>query len=165
MIKENYKQNVLAIIFDKWWKILLWKYNSEFPSWTFPKWWIKINETKEQALFREIYEELWIHKEKLNILYAYPQTFKKKFTKKEIDWKIKNKWESNKWKEENIFVLKFNWDSKDIDLTISNEFIDWKLVSLNEIDKYIKNKELLNFIDIDFLERLIIVESVFLVQK
>lgn len=90
-IQKDYRRNILAIIFNSDWKVLIWQNRWWGQDWTFPKWWIEKWESKEIALFREIYEEIWLKKDTLNIVYRYKQPFKKDFSQEEIQWKIKNK--------------------------------------------------------------------------
>lgn len=146
-----YRNNVLWIIFNKKWKILIWKYNTSKPNWTFPKWWIENNESFESAIFREIYEELWINSYNLEIIYYYEDEFIKNFTQDEIEWKIKNKWEYFVWKKEKIILIKYKWDETDMNLNISNEFSEYIFIDISDIPNYITNNDLINFIDLDFL--------------
>lgn len=150
-MERIYRNNVLWIIFNEKWKILIWKYNTSKPNWTFPKWWIEIDEDFKSAIFREVYEELWINKNNLEILYYYENEFFKNFTKEEIEWKIKNKWEYFVWKKEKIILIKHKWDETDINLNISNEFSEYKFIDILDIPNYINNNDLISFIDLNFL--------------
>lgn len=153
-MNNTYRKNVLWIIFNKEWKILVWKYNSSKPNWTFPKWWIEENETVESSIFREIYEELWINSN-LEIVYKYDKEYIINFSKKEIERKKLNKWEYFTWKKEKIILIKFFWTEYDIDLTISNGFSEYKYISIDEIENYISDNKLLDFIDLNFLNNII----------
>ena len=98
IVTKGYRQNVLAIIYNTNWEVLLWQNRWWWQDWTFVKWWIEKWESKETALFREIYEETWLKRETLNIVYRYKQPFEKDFSQEEIQRKIKNKNEYYIWK-------------------------------------------------------------------
>lgn len=155
MPTKNYKNNILWIIFNNKKQILLWKYNSSKPNWTFPKWWILENEDYETAIFREIYEEIWLKNSCFEIVYVYEKSFVKDFSLEEIKWKIENKLEYFTWKKEKIIVLNFKWEEKDIDLSISNELSEYRFVEIEEISSYISDENLIDFIWIDFLKTII----------
>ena len=151
---KGYRQNVLAVIFNEKWKVLIWQNRWWWQDWTFIKWWIEKWESKETALYREIYEEIWLKENALKIIYEYKKAFIKDFSPEEIKWKIENKNEYYKWKKDHIFVVFYNWWWK-INLGITNELIDYKRISVNEIWKYIKNEKLLSIIDTQFLTSII----------
>lgn len=150
-MEEIYRNNVLWIIFDNKWQILIWKYNTSKPNWTFPKWWIENNENLESAIFREVYEELWISANNLEILYYYKNEFVKNYTQEEIEWKIKNKWEYYVWKKEKAILIKYKWNETEINLNISKEFSEYKFIKIFDILQYINDNNLLNYINLDFL--------------
>lgn len=151
---ENYRQNVLAIIFNKEWKVLVWQNKWWWQDRTFVKWWIEKWESKEETLYREIYEETGLKEDILKIVYEYKKAFKKDFSPEEIKWKIENKNEYYKWKKDHIFVVFYNW-WWEINLWITNELIDYKWICVNEIKNYIKNEKLLSLIDTQFLTSII----------
>lgn len=153
-IIKGYRQNVLAIIFNKEWKLILWQNKWRWQDWTFVKWWIEKWESKKMALYREIYEEIWLGKSTLKIIYEYKKAFKKDFSPEEIKWKIENKNEFFKGKKDNIFIVSYIWWWK-IDLWITNELINYKWVNVDEIWLYIKNEKLLSIIDTRFLKNVI----------
>lgn len=136
------RQNVLAIIQNPDWKVLIWKYTVHGKSWTFPKWWKEKWESDHEALFREIYEETWISLENLQIILEVPEVYEKLFSPEEIKWKIANKGEHHIWKQEKIFILAFDgkWD---INLSITNELSEYKWIKKSEIKKYISNQDFL----------------------
>lgn len=150
-MEKIYRNNVLWIIFNEKWKILIWKYNTSKPNWTFPKWWIEKDEDFKSAIFREVYEELWINKNNLELSYFYENEFIKNFSQVEIEWKIKNKWEYFVWKKEKIILINYKWDQTDINLNISNEFSEYKFIDILDIPNYINNNDLISFIDLNFL--------------
>lgn len=150
-----YKQNVLAIIYNKEWKVCIGKYNSEFPSWMFPKWWVKKWETLEEALLREISEELWINKNQMHIIQWFQKVFFKDYTDEERQWKIEKKWEFEYWKQENIYLVHFLGDDWLISCN-DQEFSEIKRVDVRDLWLYISNKELLACIDKDELSKMIL---------
>lgn len=152
IVPTGYRQNVLAIIYNTNWEVLLWQNRWWWQDWTFVKGWIEKWESKETALFREIYEETWLKRETLNIVYRYKQPYKKDFSKEEIQRKIKNKNEYYIWKQDHIFVILYNWFWR-INLWITNELIRYKWVKIDKIWAYIQNEKLLSIINIPFLKR------------
>ncbi len=154
IILKWYRQNVLAVIFNAKWQVFVWQNKWWWQDRTFVKWWIEKWESKKNALYREIFEETWLRESSLEIIYEYKNAFKKDFSQEEIQWKIKNKNEYFKWKEDHIFVVSYNglWT---IDLGTTDELIDYKWVDIDEIWSYIKNKKLLSLLDLCFLKKLI----------
>ena len=150
-----YKQNVLAIVYNHEWKVCIGKYNSEFPSWMFPKWWVKKWETWEQALWREINEELWIYQNECCIIPWFNKVFIKEYTDEERQWKIEKKWEFEYWKQENIYLVHFLGDSSCITCN-DEEFSEIKWVDVCDLWLYITNKKLLASIDLDELLKILI---------
>jgi putative (di)nucleoside polyphosphate hydrolase len=157
MNQKLYKQNVLAVIYNNEWKVCIGKYNSEFPSWMFPKWWVKKWETLEQALWREIYEELWINKNQMCIIPWFQKEFIKEYTDEERQWKIEKKWEYDYWKQENIYLVHFFGESWSIACN-DEEFSEVMWVEICDLWIYITNKELLKCIDWDELFKIISTE-------
>jgi len=151
--ENQYRKNVLAVIFDLEWNVFLGKNSTWKQIRTFPKWGIKNWETEKTALFREIYEEIWLKEDCFEIVYTNPKTFDKEFTKEQIERKIANKWEYYIWKSEKIYFLKFKgWD---INLSIEKEFSEYMWVKVEKLQEYIESKELLDLIDLKFLSQLI----------
>lgn len=150
-----YRQNIMAIIVNNKSKIFIGKYNSEFPTWTFPKWGVKKWESLLDALFREIFEETWIKQNYLKILYKYEKSFIKRFTNEEIEWKIVNKWEYYIGKQETPFILSFSWTHENINIWDNWEFSEFKWISIDALDDYIK-KDLTKFLGIDFIKSIIL---------
>lgn len=150
---KNYRKNIMAIILNKQWEILIWKYLRGNASRTIPKWGLELNESPETALFREIFEETWIPSNKLLIVHKYDKYYKKEFTKEQIDWKIKNKWENYIWKIEIPYILLFSWTNNDINIWINWEFSDYQWIQLNNLKDYI-NPDLIEFLDINFINQI-----------
>ncbi|MEF2176056.1 MAG: NUDIX domain-containing protein [Candidatus Absconditabacteria bacterium] len=150
-MEEIYRNNVLGIIFDNKGQILIGKYNTSKPNWTFPKGGIENNENLESAIFREVYEELGISANNLEILYYYKNEFVKNYTQEEIEWKIKNKGEYYVGKKEKAILIKYKGNETEINLNISKEFSEYKFIKIFDILQYINDNNLLNYINLDFL--------------
>lgn len=149
---NQYRNNVLAVIFDKTWKILIGKNAIGKDNRTFPKWWKNKSESDIEALYRELYEEIGLGETSFELVYVNPKTFDKAFTQEQIDWKIQNKGEYYIWKSEKIFFLRFmGWE---IDLSIEKELSEIKWVEIDELGGYI-GLDLLAVIDMAFLKELI----------
>ncbi len=153
-MENNLRRNVMGVIINNEWKVLLWQYVSS-GSRTFPKWWLENGETNNEGILREIEEELAIKKDNLNIIGHYKQEYQKIFTEEEIQWKKVNKGEDYRGKTEKIMILKYNGDNSDIDINVSNELKAYNRVSISELSLYIKHGDLLNIIDTDMLEKII----------
>lgn len=151
---NGYRQNVLAIIFNTNGECFIGKNSWWGQDWTFPKGWIEIWESATDALYREIYEETWLIRDTLKVLCKMPTTLKKTFSKQELEWKIKNKKEYFIWKEDHIFILRYD-DKWEIDLNITKELLEYKWISLTDIKMYIDNMTLLSLINIPTLKELI----------
>lgn len=147
----GYRQNVLAIIFNGNWSIFIWKNALWGQDRTFPKWGIQGEETFLEALFREIYEETWLSQQDLEVVCQFKNSFKKDFSKEEIEWKIANKNEFFVGKEDHMFLLKYN-DKWAVNLEITWELIDFKWVPVTDLEKYIENKKLIELIGLSSLE-------------
>ncbi len=145
MTDKNLRNNVMAFIFDESARILIWKYNSPKPSWTFPKWWLNENEDEIEWLFREIREELDIQESELELVHVHHKPIIKYFTDEEIEWKIKNKWEYFIWKSEKVFMLEFIWNTDYIDTSKTNELSGYKFISFNELKDFMK-EDIINFL-------------------
>jgi len=156
------RKKVVAIIFNKDGKILIWKYSSDYfnwsilhqSNWTFPGWWKEYSENYKESLFREIHEEVWILPNKLEIIYKYKNFFYKRYSSITQKWFVKYRHKSFRWKKQKTFILKFNWDNKNINLGITDEFWKYKWVYVNELSNYIDNR-FIDFIDIAFLNGVI----------
>lgn len=143
----------MAIILNKKWEILIWKYLRGKASRTIPKWWLELNESPKKALFREIFEETWIPSNKLLIVHKYDKYYTKEFTQEQIEWKIKNKWENYIWKIEIPYILLFSWTNNDINIWINWEFSDFQWIQINNLKDYI-NTDLIEFLDIGFINQI-----------
>ena len=148
---REYRQNSLAIVFNEEWQIFLGKNALWDQDRTFPKGGIEQGETREDAIYREIYEETGLTKDVLNIVHEFDIPFRKDFSQEEIEWKIRNKNEYFIWKEDYIFLVMYNGQGH-IDLTVTWELIEYKRVPIKKVTEYIHNKKLMDLIDLDVLE-------------
>ena len=119
---EGYRANVGIILMNSDKRLMLGR-RIDSKGWQFPQGGIDEGETPEQALYRELYEETGIKKDKVEIIsisrkwlvYHIPHVYQR-FNKK-YDGAMQ------KW-----FLLKFVGDNQDIDLNVFNhaEFDGWK---------------------------------------
>ena len=121
--QEGYRANVAFIIFNNEKKVL-WAKRINQESWQFPQGGIKAGEKPEDALYRELDEEVGLTKTDIKIIaktsdwlkYDVPEKFLNKF------WKDKYKGQKQIW-----FLLKFTGNDNSIYLNNSNkpEFDGW----------------------------------------
>lgn len=135
--KEGYRENVAIVIINKDRKVL-WAKRANENAWQFPQGGVKSNEKIEDAMFRELKEEVGISKDKVKIL------------GKTNDWlyyDVPKNWirkDNNLYKGQKQiwFLLKFLGDECDIFLKngIKPEFDDWSW-----IDYWIPNDKVIDF--------------------
>ena len=70
--EQGYRPNIGIIIANHQWQLLLAKRYDE-DAWQFPQGGIKSNETVEQALFRELYEEVGLTQNQVRIIAKTPK--------------------------------------------------------------------------------------------
>lgn len=139
----------MAIISNKDRKFLIWKYSSGInKGWTILKWWIEEWETKQDALFREIYEEIWLKEDLFEIVCEFKDSYKKYFTVAEIEEKVKIHWEKYGYSSSEHFVyfLNFIGDDEQINITLTNEFSEYKWIKSFEFESYL-NKDLCKYLE------------------
>lgn len=122
MNKKNYRKGVGVVVVNESGQFFLGKRIGAH-AWQFPQGGIDEGETPEQALYRELYEETGIKKEKVEILsvsskwlvYHIPHVYQR--SNKKYDGAMQ------KW-----FLLKFSGTNEDINLDVFNhaEFDGWK---------------------------------------
>ena len=149
--KEGYRENVAIVIINDDHKVL-WAKRTNENAWQFPQGGIKSNETIEEAMFRELKEEVGIDESKIEILgrtndwlyYDVP---------KNLVRKVNNLYKGQKqiW-----FLLKFLGNENDIYLKNSPkpEFDNWSWV-----DYWKPNKEVIDFKKDVYSKALIQLES------
>lgn len=150
---DNFRQNVLCVIFNNKEEILIGKNSIGKTTWTFPKWGKNSGETNIDAVYREIKEELNLEKHHLDLIFVDPNRYNKLFTQEQIQWKIENKGEYYIWKSEEIHYLLYKVG--EINVAITGELSEYKWVKVNQLNEFIKHKDLLETIDVMFLEKLI----------
>ena len=121
--QEGYRPNVAFIIFNNEKKVF-WAKRINQESWQFPQGGINAKEMPEDALYRELDEEVGLTKNDIKVIaktsdwlkYDVPQKFLGKF------WRNKYKGQKQIW-----FLLKFTGNESSINLNNSNkpEFDDW----------------------------------------
>jgi putative (di)nucleoside polyphosphate hydrolase len=122
--EDGYRPNVASVIINKDNKIL-WAKRVNEDNWQFPQGGIQKGETPEQAMYREVYEEVGLSKNNFEILgrssdwlrYDVPEKFVKTY------WQGRYKGQKQIW-----FLLKFIGADDLINLNLhdSPEFDDWK---------------------------------------
>ena len=122
--EDGYRPNVASVIINKDNKIL-WAKRVNEDNWQFPQGGIQKGETPEQAMYREVYEEVGLSKNSFEILgrssdwlrYDVPERFVKTY------WQGRYKGQKQIW-----FLLKFIGADDLINLNLhdSPEFDDWK---------------------------------------
>ena len=122
--EDGYRPNVASVIINKDNKIL-WAKRVDEDNWQFPQGGIQKGETPEQAMYREVYEEVGLKKNSFEILgrsadwlkYDVPEKFIKTY------WHGRYKGQKQIW-----FLLKFIGSDDLINLNLhdSPEFDDWK---------------------------------------
>ena len=122
--EDGYRPNVASVIINKDNKIL-WAKRVDEDNWQFPQGGIQKGETPEQAMYREVYEEVGLKKNSFEILgrsadwlkYDVPEKFVKTY------WQGRYKGQKQIW-----FLLKFIGSDDLINLNLhdSPEFDDWR---------------------------------------
>lgn len=122
--EDGYRPNVASVIINKDNKIL-WAKRVDEDNWQFPQGGIQKGETPEQAMYREVYEEVGLKKNSFEIMgrsadwlkYDVPEKFVKTY------WQGRYKGQKQIW-----FLLKFIGSDDLINLNLheSPEFDDWK---------------------------------------
>jgi putative (di)nucleoside polyphosphate hydrolase len=122
--EDGYRPNVASVIINEDNKIL-WAKRVNEDNWQFPQGGIQKGETPEQAMYREVYEEVGLKKNSFEILgrsadwlkYDVPEKFVKTY------WQGRYKGQKQIW-----FLLKFIGSDDLINLNLhdSPEFDDWK---------------------------------------
>jgi putative (di)nucleoside polyphosphate hydrolase len=122
--QDGYRPNVASVIINEDNKIL-WAKRVNEDNWQFPQGGIQKGETPEQAMYREVYEEVGLKKNSFEILgrsadwlkYDVPEKFVKTY------WQGRYKGQKQIW-----FLLKFIGSDDLINLNLhdSPEFDDWK---------------------------------------
>lgn len=145
---KNLRENILVLLFNNEWKLLIGKYNSSKPYLIFSKWGMENGESPILAINRESQEELALDIWDYRIFCCY-KDYAKYFTPEEIQWKIENKGEHYEWKVEHIYFCQLLSTEEKIDISITNEFSEIIWIDKNNLWIYIKDTSLLNTLHID----------------
>jgi N-acetylglucosaminyldiphosphoundecaprenol N-acetyl-beta-D-mannosaminyltransferase len=126
-IKNELRQNVLAVIINKEGKLLIIK-NKRFRNhWQFPQGGIEAGEKPEEAVIREASEELGCLPKVLKVIKQIQETHS--YIWREYSQLLKG----YKGQRQTAFILQFNGTDKDIDLSKSQEAEGFQWVSPDEV--------------------------------
>lgn len=124
---DGYRPNVGIVICNRKGQVL-WAKRYGQNSWQFPQGGMNENETPEQAMYRELYEEVGLEKKDIRVLYASKQWLKYKLPKRLLRYDSKPVCigQKQRW-----FLLQLIGDEKSINMHRSKlpEFDGWRWVS------------------------------------
>ena len=125
---DGYRHNVAIIICNKNGQVL-WAKRFGQHSWQFPQGGIKEGETPEQAMYRELYEEVGLKSEHVKILASSRSWLRYRLPKRLVRWDSPDPvciGQKQRW-----FLLQLTADDTLIKFTTCNhpEFDDWRWVT------------------------------------
>lgn len=124
---DGYRPNVGIVICNRKGQVL-WAKRYGQNSWQFPQGGINDNETAEQAMYRELYEEVGLGKKDVKLLYSSKHWLRYKLPKRLLRYDSKPVCigQKQRW-----FLLQLLVDEKSVDMnsTKSPEFDGWRWVS------------------------------------
>lgn len=124
---DGYRPNVGIVICNRTGQVL-WAKRYGQNSWQFPQGGINDNETAEQAMYRELFEEVGLTRKDVKLLYVSKQWLRYKLPKRLLRYDSKPMCigQKQRW-----FLLQLVSDEKDINMqtTKSPEFDGWRWVS------------------------------------
>lgn len=124
---DGYRPNVGIVICNTQ-RQVLWAKRFGQNSWQFPQGGINENETLEQAMYRELYEEIGLRPQDVKILYVSKYWLRYKLPKRLLRYDTKPVCigQKQRW-----FLLQFIGDEKQINMQTTNtpEFDGWRWVS------------------------------------
>lgn len=124
---DGYRQNVGIVICNNQ-RQLLWARRYGQYSWQFPQGGVKPGETAEQAMYRELFEEVGLQHKDVRLLASTRGWLRYKLPKRLVRWDIQPicVGQKQKW-----FLLQLNSNDEDINMQASStpEFDDWRWVS------------------------------------
>lgn len=128
MIDNNgYRPNVGIVICNRQGQVL-WAKRCGQHAWQFPQGGINSGETPEQAMYRELFEEVGLHPNQTRILAVTRHWLRYRLPKRSIRWESKPVCvgQKQKW-----FLLEFIGNDAEVDILCSNtpEFDCWRWVS------------------------------------
>ena len=125
---DGYRPNVGIVICNRKGQVL-WAKRYGQNSWQFPQGGINDNESAEQAMYRELYEEVGLQPKDVKVLYASKHWLRYKLPKRLLRYDSKPMCigQKQRW-----FLLQLVGDEKNINMntTKSPEFDGWRWVSL-----------------------------------
>ena len=124
---DGYRPNVGIVICNRKGQVL-WAKRYGQNSWQFPQGGINDNESAEQAMYRELYEEVGLQPKDVKVLYASKHWLRYKLPKRLLRYDSKPVCigQKQRW-----FLLQLVGDEKNINMntTKSPEFDGWRWVS------------------------------------
>ena len=124
---DGYRPNVGIVICNRKGQVL-WAKRYGQNSWQFPQGGINDNESAEQAMYRELYEEVGLQPKDVKVLYASKHWLRYKLPKRLLRYDSKPMCigQKQRW-----FLLQLVGDEKNINMntTKSPEFDGWRWVS------------------------------------
>ena len=124
---DGYRPNVGIVICNRKGQVL-WAKRYGQNSWQFPQGGINDNESAEQAMYRELYEEVGLQPRDVKVLYASKHWLRYKLPKRLLRYDSKPMCigQKQRW-----FLLQLVGDEKNINMntTKSPEFDGWRWVS------------------------------------
>ena len=121
---DGYRPNVASVIINRDYKIL-WAKRTNENNWQFPQGGIQTGETPEEAMYREVYEEVGLEPENIEIIgrskdwlkYDVPEKFVRSY------WQGRYKGQKQIW-----FLLRFIGEDEQINLNTHDapEFDQWR---------------------------------------
>ncbi|MFA6537368.1 MAG: WecB/TagA/CpsF family glycosyltransferase, partial [Patescibacteria group bacterium] len=128
-IKTQYRKNVVGVIFNKSGEVLIQKNRRFINHWQFPQGGVDKNENFEQAILREIEEELGIKPKFLQITKKIPQT------NTYVAPRYGQLLQGYKGQEQTAFLLNFTGEISDIKFQGSEEVEEIKFVPVDQVEK------------------------------
>ncbi len=124
---DGYRPNVGIIICNKQGQVL-WARRYGQHSWQFPQGGINQDESAEQAMYRELFEEVGLRKKDVKVLATTRNWLRYKLPKRLVRWDIKPVCigQKQKWF---LLQLDVSDDAIDMQRTPIPEFDDWRWVS------------------------------------
>lgn len=126
--KQGYRSNVGIILINKWQEVFWAGRIGQPEAWQFPQGGINPDETPEEALYRELYEEVGLYPEDVRILAQSQKWLRYHLPKKYIRYHSKPLCigQKQKW-----FLLEFTGDESKINFNTSDdpEFDRWQWVN------------------------------------
>ena len=158
IMEKEYRKNVGAVIIKNksFWTGKRSDIDDDNGGWQFPQGGVEENEDSDEAIYREIFEETGIKKEKLKLIAKFPESIKYDFPENVVKKSVGTKWEKWRGQEQFWYFFDFLGQDNDVNLNITNqqEFKKWEWKDenfiVNNIVEFKKNTYLKLF---DFLKK------------